>query len=96
MKKTKRILALLGAILLFGMYAATLVFALSGSENAESLLMASIGCTIIVPVLLYAYDLVYRVLRGTGVDDNINSKDAAADADADAAGTNTKRAKEES
>lgn len=77
MKKTKRILALIGALLLFAMYASTLVFALSGSENAESMLMASIACTIIVPVLLYAYILVYRVLRGTGVDEEQKHSGAA-------------------
>lgn len=63
MKKTKQILALSGAVLLLGMYAATLVFALIGSDNALKLLKASIACTILVPVLLYAYILVYRILK---------------------------------
>lgn len=74
MKKTKRILALIGAILLIGMYACTLIFALSGSENATSLLMASIACTIIVPVFIYAYMLVYRVLKGRGYDDEDDNR----------------------
>jgi len=63
MKKTKRILALTGAILLAGMYLSTLVFALMKNENASNMLMASIVCTVIVPVLLYAYTLMYRVLK---------------------------------
>ena len=61
MKKMKRFLALTGAFLLFAMYAATLVFALIGSEHALTLLKAAIACTVIVPVFLYAYILVYRV-----------------------------------
>ncbi|MCI8560997.1 MAG: hypothetical protein HFH03_07760 [Dorea sp.] len=63
MKKMKQILALTGALLLFAMYAATLVFALIGSEHALTLLKADIACTIIVPVFLYAYTLVYRILK---------------------------------
>ena len=61
MKKTKRVIALLGAIILFLMYACTLLFALIGHESAKELLMASIAATIILPVLLYGYLLVYRL-----------------------------------
>lgn len=63
MKKTKQILALIGALLLFAMYGITLIFALIGSELTLTLLKAAIACTIIVPVLLYAYMLVYRVVK---------------------------------
>lgn len=63
MKKTKRILAAAGAILLFLMYLSTLIFALIDHPAAFALLRASIGCTILIPVLLYAGILVYRVLH---------------------------------
>lgn len=62
MQKLRRILALLGVILLVGMYLVTLVFALSANPNANNLLMASIVCTVIVPCLLYGMILVTRVL----------------------------------
>lgn len=65
MKKVKRILALVGAILLFGMYASTLVFALIDHSSTMGLLKASIACTIIRPVLLYAYTLVYKIAKGS-------------------------------
>lgn len=68
MKKIKRILAGAAALILFAMYAATLIFALIGSPASRKLLMASIACTILLPVLLYAYILVYRLLKG-GEDD---------------------------
>ncbi len=61
--KIKRILAAAGALLLFGMYVSTLVFALTDHSASRGLLKASIACTIILPVLLYAYTLVYRVTR---------------------------------
>ncbi len=59
----KRILALAGVILLLFMYGATMFFALSGSPSADGWFKASIFCTIAVPVLLYAYMLVYRYLK---------------------------------
>ncbi len=63
MKKCRRVLALLGVILLLGMYAATLVFALLDHPNAKSMLMGSIYCTIVVPVFLYAVLLAAKVLK---------------------------------
>ncbi len=63
MKRTKRILAGIGALMLFGMYLCTLIFALIGSPAAINLLKASVACTILLPVLLYSYILVYRILR---------------------------------
>lgn len=59
--KIKRFLAALGAFLLFAMYALTLVFALIDHSATKGLLKASIACTIILPVLLYAFTLVYRL-----------------------------------
>jgi hypothetical protein len=64
--KIKRILAFIGALLLFAMYAGTLVSALIDHSASQGLLKASIACTIILPVLLYAYTLVYRITRGSG------------------------------
>lgn len=63
MNKLKRILALLGIILLLAMYGSTLVFALMDSPNARGMLMGSIYCTIVVPVFLYAVLLVAKVLK---------------------------------
>lgn len=63
MKKAKRILSLMGAILLAALYLSTLVFALMKNELAADLLKVSIICTIIIPVLLYGYILIYRVLN---------------------------------
>ena len=64
MMKLKRMLALLGVILLVAMYGSTLFFAFSKHPDANGWLMAAIGCTIIIPVFLYAYMLVYKHLKG--------------------------------
>ncbi len=67
MKKTKRILAIAGVILLAALYASTLIFAFIDHTRSLSLLKASVALTIILPVLLYAYTLIYRLLKN---DDN--------------------------
>ncbi len=75
MKKIKQILALIGVVLLVCMYAATLIFALIDSPAASGLFRASVAATILVPVLLYAFILVARLLK----DHNYDQKDDHSD-----------------
>ena len=75
MNKLKRILALIGAILLICMYAATLVFALIDSPTADALLKASIAATILIPVLLYAFIVIARLLKDRGNDQDRDRSD---------------------
>ena len=63
MKKTKQILAIIGIIILVGMYVATLVCALSGSENFMSMLMASIYTSMVIPVLIWAITFIYKLFN---------------------------------
>lgn len=77
MQKLKRILAFIGIILLVGMYLATLVLALTSSPAAQNMLMAAIGCTIIVPCVLYAIILVARVLGDRRASDENETRKAA-------------------
>ena len=64
MKKVKQILAILGIILLVGLYLSTIICALSASENFMNMLMASVYATIVIPVLIWAYSFVYKLLKG--------------------------------
>lgn len=61
MKKFKRFIALSGVILLVLLYLSTLVFALMDSELATAMFKISIAGTILIPVLLYAYLMFYRL-----------------------------------
>ena len=63
MKKTKQVLALVGVILLAGMYLLTLILAIFSSPATKGVLMAAIGCTIVIPCLIYAMMLIARVLE---------------------------------
>jgi len=63
MKKVKRILAILGILILVGMYAATLICALSANENFMVMLMASIYASAVVPVLIWAATFLYQLFH---------------------------------
>ena len=61
MKKTKRILALSGVVILLLLYLLTFLFSLMNGELARGLFGASFACTFIVPVVLYACMLFYKL-----------------------------------
>ena len=61
--KSKRVLALIGIILLLCLYIVTLVLAIIGNENTTPWFMACICATIIVPVLIWAYNWLYGRLK---------------------------------
>ena len=75
MKKIKQILALTGAVLLVCMYAATLIFALIDFPVASGLFKASVAATILIPVLLYAFILITRLLKDHGDDQGNDHSD---------------------
>ena len=59
----KRIFACTLAVLLIGMYVLTLILGLMQDPKTTDLLMASIGATILVPVMLYAYQRIYALIH---------------------------------
>ena len=61
MNKLKRIAALGGVVLLLGIYVITFISALSGSPAAQALFRASLGCTILVPVVCYAFLMAIKM-----------------------------------
>ncbi len=63
MKKIKQIAAIVMCVLLVGMYVASFVAAIFAKPQANGLFMASVGMTIMLPLLLYAYTIIYRVLH---------------------------------
>ncbi len=70
MKKSKRIMALIGAILLVLLYVSTLIFAFIDSVVSQKLLMAAIATTILLPILLYIYSLFSRTSHTDDSDSN--------------------------
>ena len=72
MKKTRQFLAITGIILLVGMYISTIVCALSANENFMTMLMASLYASFVIPVLIWAYTFLSKLLNKN---DDSDSKD---------------------
>lgn len=58
----KRIAALTGALLLLALVLATLIFAFIDAPWAYDMFRLCLGCVIILPVLIYVYMLLARIL----------------------------------
>jgi len=69
----KRIAALIGVILLFLMYALTLVFALTGNENTIKFFMISLVSTIMVPIIIHLFLMLLNARKGKNVMDETYS-----------------------
>ena len=61
--KAKRIIAWVGIVFLVGMYIVTLITGMMHGEKADIWFKMSIACTIALPVLLYGYNLIIRIVR---------------------------------
>ena len=61
MKKTKRILALIGVILLVGLYITTLVLAIVDSSATMDLFRGSIFATVVSATIIWAYTYIYQL-----------------------------------
>lgn len=58
-----RILAMAGAAVLGGLYLLTLVLALTGSRHTTGFLMAALFASMVLPVLIYVYQMVWKKVR---------------------------------
>ncbi len=70
--KIRRILAGGSAALIILLYVLSVIFAVIGNPFSRQLLMASIFCSIIIPVILYGY-LIYS--RNTGRKEEANKEE---------------------
>ena len=62
MAKLKKIFAIAGVVILLGMYLLTFISAILATPNTHSLFLGSLAATIIIPIFLYAYMLIYKVV----------------------------------
>ncbi|SDW05987.1 hypothetical protein SAMN05216391_101246 [Lachnospiraceae bacterium KHCPX20] len=80
MKKLRQILAFCAILILAGMYVSTFVFSLLDDPKSFTLLRASIGATIVIPVMLWVLLLFIR-LKSTDASSPSFSDDADYDSD---------------
>lgn len=63
MKKLKRVFALIGVILLIGLYGMTIVCAIFDNSDTMVYLKASIVATVMLPTLLWIYMFIFKLLK---------------------------------
>ncbi|WP_312443194.1 hypothetical protein [Lacrimispora sp.] len=61
--KWKRLLAMAGVVLILSMYIIAIISAFSHNPEAKNWLMAAIFSSVVIPIFLYAAQLVARVIR---------------------------------
>jgi amino acid transporter len=69
MKKLKQITAIVVVIILIGLYVITLLTAIFDPTETRSWFRASIFATVVVPVLLWAYLMIFRLIRRNDEDE---------------------------
>lgn len=62
MKNFKKIACIIGVIILVGLYLLSLISAIFYKQGFQKIFNAAIYSTFIIPVLLYAMMLIYKVL----------------------------------
>lgn len=63
MDKFKKIVCIIGVVILVGLYALTLISAIFYKEGFQNIFMAAVYSTFVIPVFLYAMMLIYKVLK---------------------------------
>ena len=75
----KRVAAIIGIVLLAGMYISTLVFALIGSDLSNRLLMISLISTNAIPIVIHFIIMIYRNGHKDDADDTTESDETSSD-----------------
>lgn len=62
-KKVKRIAAIIGLVLFASLFLITFISAFFASEKAPGLFMASLFSAIVIPIMIWGFMLVYRLVH---------------------------------
>ncbi len=74
MKKVKRILAILAVVFLVSLIGINVYAAFTASPDSHALFLASLYSIVVIPIMIYAYILVYRLLKRYSEDKNHTEK----------------------
>lgn len=64
MKKVKQIFAIITIILLLSLYIITFICAITDNTGTMQIFFTSVVATILIPVLIWAYTFIYRLIKG--------------------------------
>lgn len=62
-KRVKQVLAIIGLVIIVGLYATTLILALSKNPNSHGMFLASIFATIMVPLIMYILSWIFKMVK---------------------------------
>ncbi len=68
--KMKRFLSLTGVVLLLALYLLTFILAIADNSASLQLFYASVVATILIPILIWGYTLIYRLFNKENKEDN--------------------------
>lgn len=63
MEKVRRIMAMAGVCLLVFLYLMTLITAILATPESHDWFIASVGATILVPIIIYVYSMLIRITK---------------------------------
>lgn len=63
MIKVKRIASIIGIVLILSMYIISLISAFFATEKAPGFFLASVFCTVMIPIMIYGYTAVYKYVH---------------------------------
>lgn len=74
MKRIKRILAIAGVVLILGMYLVTFLSAIFVKSITGTMFLTSVIVTLMVPLLIYVFQIIYRMFGFQEPVEDINEK----------------------
>ncbi len=74
MKKLKRIFAILTVVFLLSLIGINVYAAFTASPNSHALFQASLYSMVVIPIMIYGYIIVYRLLKRYAKDKNHTEK----------------------
>ncbi len=74
MKKVKRIFAILTVVFLLSLIGINVYAAFTASPASHALFQASLYSIVVIPIMIYGYILVYRLLKRYAEDKNHTEK----------------------
>ncbi|MCM1105579.1 MAG: hypothetical protein NC355_01420 [Blautia sp.] len=76
MKKGKRILAIIGILLLVSLYIITLICAITDNTGTMQVFFASVVATVMIPALIWVYTFIYRLIKDNHADPEKEEQDS--------------------
>ncbi len=73
-KTLRRIMAIIGIIILAGIYITTFIIAICGNESTKGWFIACIFATVAVPCFIWAVSFIYKRLKGDMEEINSNGE----------------------